>query len=229
MCGVCVCVCLSHQVMSDSATPWTVACQTPPSMGFHRQEYWSALPFPFPGDLPDPEIETWPPAFQADSLLYILFIYIYIYIYISIIHYMCVCAAKHSSETLQEAGAAEAPSAQDVSQKPGKEQGSPWDGARGKAASSFLGWGQKDLKFKKKHIARLCLRRGGKTELQATGQWAQAEPWELQKRGGGVDLRLRKRMFSVGTMRGGALLRDSVCLYKVSTGNFWPMCRRGYF
>ena len=102
---VCVCVCVSHQVMSDSATPWTVACQAPPSMGFPRQEYWSGVPLLSQGDLPDPGIETWPPAFQADSLLYILFIYIYI----STIHYMRVCAAKHSSETPQEAGAAEAP------------------------------------------------------------------------------------------------------------------------
>ena len=60
---------------------------------------------------------------------------------------MRVCAAKHSSETPQEAGAAEAPWAQDVPQKAGKDQVSPWDGARVKAASSFLGWGQKDLKF----------------------------------------------------------------------------------
>ena len=35
------------------ATPWTVACQVPLSMGFFRQEYWSGLPFPSPGDLPD--------------------------------------------------------------------------------------------------------------------------------------------------------------------------------
>ena len=39
------------------ATPWTVACQTPLSMGFSRQEYWSGLPFPSPGDLPDPGIK----------------------------------------------------------------------------------------------------------------------------------------------------------------------------
>ena len=39
------------------ATPWTVAHQAPPSMGFSRQEYWSGVPFPFPGDLPDPGIE----------------------------------------------------------------------------------------------------------------------------------------------------------------------------
>ena len=39
------------------ATPWTVACQAPLSMGFPRQEYWSGLPFPPPGDLPSPGIE----------------------------------------------------------------------------------------------------------------------------------------------------------------------------
>ena len=39
---------LSHQVVSDSCAPWTVACQAPPSMGFSRQEYWSRLPFPSP-------------------------------------------------------------------------------------------------------------------------------------------------------------------------------------
>ena len=38
-------------------TPWTVVCQTPPSMGVLRQEYWSVLPFPSPGDLPDPGIK----------------------------------------------------------------------------------------------------------------------------------------------------------------------------
>ena len=41
-----------------SATPWTVAYQAPPSMEFSNQVYWSGLPFPFPGDLPDPGIET---------------------------------------------------------------------------------------------------------------------------------------------------------------------------
>ena len=39
------------------ATPWTVACQAPLSMGFYRQEYWSGLLFPSPGDLPDPGIK----------------------------------------------------------------------------------------------------------------------------------------------------------------------------
>ena len=51
------------------ATPWTAACQAPLSMGFSRQEYCSGLPFPSPGDLPDPGIEPGSPALQADSLL----------------------------------------------------------------------------------------------------------------------------------------------------------------
>ena len=50
------------------ATPRTVAYQAPPSMGFSRQAYWSGLPFPSPGDLPDPGIEPWSPALQADAL-----------------------------------------------------------------------------------------------------------------------------------------------------------------
>ena len=50
------------------ATPWTVAYQAPPSMGFSRQEYWSGVPFPSPGDLPDPGIEPRSPALEADAL-----------------------------------------------------------------------------------------------------------------------------------------------------------------
>ena len=50
------------------ATPWTVAYQASPSMGFSRQEYWSGLPFPSPGDLPDPGIEPRSPALEADIL-----------------------------------------------------------------------------------------------------------------------------------------------------------------
>ena len=49
--------------MSESfASPWTVARQAPLSMEFSRQEYWSVLPFPSPGNLPDPEIEPISPA-----------------------------------------------------------------------------------------------------------------------------------------------------------------------
>ena len=55
-------------VVSDSVTPWSVACQAPLSMGFPRQEYWREFPFPSPGDLPDPGIEPRSPALQADSL-----------------------------------------------------------------------------------------------------------------------------------------------------------------
>ena len=50
------------------ATPWIVALQAPLSMGFSRQEYWSGLPCPSPGDLPDPGIKPWSPALQAESL-----------------------------------------------------------------------------------------------------------------------------------------------------------------
>ena len=50
------------------ATPWTVTYQAPPSMGFSRQECWSALPLPSPGDLPDPGIEPRSPALQANAL-----------------------------------------------------------------------------------------------------------------------------------------------------------------
>ena len=50
------------------ATPWTVAHQSPQSMEFFRQEYWSGLPFPSPEDLPNPGIEPGSPALQADAL-----------------------------------------------------------------------------------------------------------------------------------------------------------------
>ena len=50
------------------ATSWTVVCQAPLSMEFFRQEYWSGLPFPSPGDLPESVTEHRSPALQADSL-----------------------------------------------------------------------------------------------------------------------------------------------------------------
>ena len=68
---VCVCVCVCEKWLSRVrlfATPWIVARQDPLSMGFSRQEYWSGLPFPSPGDLPNPGIEPGSPALQADAL-----------------------------------------------------------------------------------------------------------------------------------------------------------------
>ena len=49
-------------------TPWTIAHQASPSMGSSRQEYWSGLPFPSPGDLADPGIKPNSPALEADAL-----------------------------------------------------------------------------------------------------------------------------------------------------------------
>ena len=65
--GDCVCaLSLSHVLLF--ATPRTVALQAPLSVGFPSQEYWSALPFPPPGDLPNPGMEPESPAWQVDSL-----------------------------------------------------------------------------------------------------------------------------------------------------------------
>ena len=64
-----MCLVLSHfSHVRLSATPWTMARQAPLSMGFSRQEYWSGLPFPSPGDIPDPGIEPGSPALEADAL-----------------------------------------------------------------------------------------------------------------------------------------------------------------
>ena len=62
------CKCVSHSVVSDSATPWTIAYQASLSMEFSRQEYWSGLPCPLQGDLPNPGIKPRSLALQADSL-----------------------------------------------------------------------------------------------------------------------------------------------------------------
>ena len=56
------------QLCPTLCDPWTVAYQAPPSMGFSKQEYWSGLPFPSPGDLPDPGIEPRSPTLEADAL-----------------------------------------------------------------------------------------------------------------------------------------------------------------
>ena len=58
------CVCsVTQSCLKHFATPWTVACQAPQSMGFPRQEYWDGLPFPTPGDLPNPGIELLSPVY----------------------------------------------------------------------------------------------------------------------------------------------------------------------
>ena len=65
----CVCAVLSRfSHVQLFATLWTLACQAPLSMGFSRQEYWSGWPFPSPGILPNPGIESGSPALQADAL-----------------------------------------------------------------------------------------------------------------------------------------------------------------
>ena len=56
---------LTAKLCTTFATPWTVAHQSPLSMGFSRQEYWNGLPFPSPGDLPDPGIEPGSPALHG--------------------------------------------------------------------------------------------------------------------------------------------------------------------
>ena len=62
---VCMCPC---ELSCVFATPWTIAHHAPLSMEFSRQDYWSGLPFPSPGDLPNPGIEPRSPALQADAL-----------------------------------------------------------------------------------------------------------------------------------------------------------------
>ena len=59
---------VANMLQSDSATPWTIACQAALSMEFSRPKYWSGLPFPSPGDLPDLGIEPMSPVWQTDSL-----------------------------------------------------------------------------------------------------------------------------------------------------------------
>ena len=64
----CGCVLSPSSHVRLFATLWTVAHQPPLSMGFSRQEYWSGLPFPFPGDFPDSRIEPTFPSWQVESL-----------------------------------------------------------------------------------------------------------------------------------------------------------------
>ena len=63
-----MCVHYSLSSVQLFATPRIIVCQLPLSMGFPREEYWSGLPFPSPGDFPDPGTELWSPVLQADSL-----------------------------------------------------------------------------------------------------------------------------------------------------------------
>ena len=67
-CILYMCVCSVASAVCNSATPWTVTCQAPQSMGFSRQEYWNGLPYPSSGDFPDPGIKPTSPTLQADSL-----------------------------------------------------------------------------------------------------------------------------------------------------------------
>ena len=63
-------MCLSLSHVQLFVTPWTVTREPPLSMGFARQEYWSGLLFPSPGDSPNPWIKPQSPTLQADSLPY---------------------------------------------------------------------------------------------------------------------------------------------------------------
>ena len=65
---VCIFVGVESLICVSFVTPSTIAHQAPPSMEFSKQEYWSGLPFPSPGDLPDPGIEPGSPVLQADAL-----------------------------------------------------------------------------------------------------------------------------------------------------------------
>ena len=59
---------IESESVSCSVTPWTVVLEALLSLEFYRQEHWNGMPFPSPGDLPDPGIELGSPALQADSL-----------------------------------------------------------------------------------------------------------------------------------------------------------------
>ena len=65
---MCAVLCLVAQSCLTLVTPWTVPRQAPLSMGFSRQESWRGLPFPSPGDFPNPGIEPRCPALEADAL-----------------------------------------------------------------------------------------------------------------------------------------------------------------
>ena len=89
---------LCARAQSFFMTLWTVANQAPLSIGFSKQEYWSGLPCPPPGDLPNPGTEPMSPALQVDSLLlshwespiYVLYIHT---VYMCVCMCVCVCDA----------------------------------------------------------------------------------------------------------------------------------------
>ena len=101
---VCVCVCVSIYIYGGSGlvakscpifvTPWTVAHQASLTLGFPKREYWRGLPFPPPGDLPSPGIESGSPTLQVDFVLLTelpkkpMYLSVYLCIYLSI--YICV-------------------------------------------------------------------------------------------------------------------------------------------
>ena len=89
---VCMCVCKSLSHVALFVTLWTVACQSPLSMGFSRQEYWSGLPFPSSGDLPNPGTEPWSHTLQADSFLSEPLVKpICMYVCMYVCTYICIC------------------------------------------------------------------------------------------------------------------------------------------
>ena len=95
-----VCICFSRSAALISATPRTVTHQAPLSMEFFRQEYWSGLPFPSSGDLPNPGTELRSPALQADSLPSETYLLHYRgaleYTYIHVYTYTCICSFSNS-------------------------------------------------------------------------------------------------------------------------------------
>ena len=110
---MCVCVILHMCALSCFqlfAPPWTIALQAQLSMKFSKQEYWSGLPFPYSGDLPNPGIKPEFPTplalagrffttVPANVYIYI-YMYIYTYIYIYIYFFVCVCGVGGNSAPL---------------------------------------------------------------------------------------------------------------------------------
>ena len=101
--ALCMCVCSLSRVWLF-ATPWIVACQSPLFMEFSRQEFWSGLPFPTPGDLPDSGIKS---TYLTSRALAGIFLYHQhglgspaLCIYTNICICMCVCLFFHIKSTL---------------------------------------------------------------------------------------------------------------------------------